>query len=70
LSIKQGAGWSFALRKTTFRPPENVHMNIALYNWTKVIIRFEGFQTGRFPKIGRDSTLRRKAAKASGDFLE
>jgi len=45
-------------------------MNIALYNWTKVIIRFEGFQTGRFPKIDRDSTLRRKVAQASVDFLE
>ncbi|AXO16278.1 hypothetical protein [Thalassospira indica] len=70
MSIKEGAGWSFALRKTTFWPPENVHMNIALYNWTKVIIRFEGFQTGRFPKIDRDSTIHRKVAKASGDLLE
>ncbi|CAM3518653.1 hypothetical protein [Thalassospira profundimaris] len=45
-------------------------MNIALYNWTKVIIRFEGLQSGRFPKIDRDSTIRRKVTQASGDFLE
>jgi len=45
-------------------------MNIALYNWTKVIIRFEGFQHRGFPKIDRDSTIRHKVARASGDFLE
>jgi len=45
-------------------------MNIALYNWTKVIIRFEELQTGRFPKIDRDSTIHRKVARACGDFLE
>ncbi|MBO6577765.1 MAG: hypothetical protein JJ871_05190 [Thalassospira sp.] len=70
MSVKQGAGWSFVLRKTTFLPPENIHMNIALYNWPRVIIRFEGFQTGGFPKIDRDSILRRKVANASGSFME
>jgi hypothetical protein len=45
-------------------------MNIALYNWTKVIIRFEGLQTSKFPKIDRDSTIRSKVTQASGDLLE
>lgn len=45
-------------------------MNMTLYNWTKVIIRFEGFQTGRLLKIDRDSTILRKVAQASGGFLE